>query len=168
MSVKTLALTPKQASFVAQYLIDKNGTQAAIRAGYAPKAAQEQSSRLLSNAIVRQEIDKGLQAQVDEAGITALRVIKELATLGTIDLRSYYDAQGNLKPMHELTPEQGAAMAGVESLKRNVEAGDGVMDTVYKVKLWDKPRALELLAKHFGLLTERVEHSGSVTYKWQD
>ncbi len=162
-----MALSPKQASFVAQYLIDKNGTQAAIRAGYSPKTANEQAARLLAQVSIRQEIDMGLQAQVDEAGITAMRVIKELATLGTIDLRSYYDVSGNLKPMHELTPEQGAAMAGVESLKRNVEAGDGVMDTVYKVKLWDKPRALELLAKHFGLLTERVEHGGKIEISWK-
>jgi hypothetical protein len=34
--------------------------------------------------------------------------------------------------------------------------------------LWDKPKALEMLAKHFGLLLERVEHSGGIELKWQD
>lgn len=45
-------LTPKQADFVREYLKDRNGTQAAIRAGYSAKTAQEQSSRLLSNVII--------------------------------------------------------------------------------------------------------------------
>ena len=48
-----LNLTPKQQRFVDEYLIDLNATQAAIRAGYSPKTAQEQSSRLLSNVMVQ-------------------------------------------------------------------------------------------------------------------
>jgi len=41
-------LTSKQEVFVREYAIDKNATQAAIRAGYSEKTAQEQGSRLLS------------------------------------------------------------------------------------------------------------------------
>lgn len=161
-------LSEQRRRFVAEYLVDKNATQAALRAGYSPKTAHAQGSFLLNNVEVSEAIAEGLQAQLDEVGITAARVMKEMATLATIDLRTFYDDKGNLKAMHELTPEQGAALAGVETLKRNVTSGDGEMDTVYKLKLWDKPRALEMLAKHFGLLIERMEHSGTVTYKWQD
>jgi phage terminase small subunit len=39
-------LTPRQARFVAEYLIDLNAKQAAIRAGYSPKAAEQQGSTL--------------------------------------------------------------------------------------------------------------------------
>ena len=39
-------LTPKQTLFVAEYLVDHNGKQAAIRAGYAPRSAEMQASRL--------------------------------------------------------------------------------------------------------------------------
>lgn len=42
-------MTDKQARFCEEYMIDLNATQAAIRAGYSPKTAQEQSARLLSN-----------------------------------------------------------------------------------------------------------------------
>ena len=35
-------LTPKQQRFVDEYLIDLNATQAAIRAGYSPKTAEQQ------------------------------------------------------------------------------------------------------------------------------
>jgi hypothetical protein len=41
---------------------------------------------------------------------------------------------------------------------KNAAAGDGKTDVIHKVKLWDKVRALELLAKHFALLVERTEH----------
>lgn len=53
-----MPLTPKQAAFVTEYLVDLNATQAAIRAGYSERTAQEQSSRLLSKAIVADEIKK--------------------------------------------------------------------------------------------------------------
>ena len=44
---------------------------------------------------------------------------------------------------------------------KNGAAGDNHTETVHKIKLWDRPRALELLAKHFKLLTDvvQVEHS---------
>ena len=51
-------LTPKQQRFVEEYLIDLNATQAAIRAGYSEKTAQEQSSRLLSNVMVQEAVQK--------------------------------------------------------------------------------------------------------------
>ncbi len=48
-------LTPKQARFVEEYLIDLNATQAAIRAGYSAKTANEQGAQLLVS--VRKEFD---------------------------------------------------------------------------------------------------------------
>ncbi|HRN77172.1 terminase small subunit [Ottowia sp.] len=58
MSTATTPLTPKQQAFVAEYIVDKNGTQAAIRAGYSEKTAQEQASRLLSNVMVQNAIEE--------------------------------------------------------------------------------------------------------------
>ena len=52
-------LTPKNGRFVKEYLVDLNGTQAAIRAGYSPKTANEQAARLLANVSVRKVIDEG-------------------------------------------------------------------------------------------------------------
>ena len=36
-----------------------------------------------------------------------------------------------------------------------------------KIKLWDKVRALEMLAKHHALLTERLEHKGEILISWK-
>jgi len=51
-------ITEKQRLFCQEYIIDLNGKQAAIRAGYSKKSAQEQASRLLSYAKVQQELEK--------------------------------------------------------------------------------------------------------------
>lgn len=155
-------MTDKQTRFVAEYLIDLNATQAAIRAGYSPKTADREGHRLLRNAEIAQAVQKGKARQLETAELTAARVLEEYRRLAFVDARSFFFPDGNIKPMSELTPAEGAALAGFEVIIKNAKAGDGETDTVHKIRLWDKTRALESLAKHFGLLTEKVEHSGGI------
>src|SRR5262249_22199809 len=75
------------------------------------------------------------------------------------DIRTFFDADGNPKPIQDLDDEQGACLASQVIIK-NANAGDEHTDEIHKVKLWDKTRALEALAKHFGLVTERLEGGG--------
>lgn len=56
---------PKRQAFVREYIIDHNGTQAAIRAGYSEKTAQPQASRLLSNVMIAKAISKVRTARVN-------------------------------------------------------------------------------------------------------
>ena len=65
-----MSLNPKQQRFVEEYLVDLNGTQAAIRAGYSPKTAEVQASRLLSNAKVQQAVAEGRARLSQSTGIT--------------------------------------------------------------------------------------------------
>jgi hypothetical protein len=71
-------LTPKQAAFVREYLVDLNGTQAAIRAGYSPATANEQAARLLAHANVREAVDAGKAARAQAVEITAETVLRGL------------------------------------------------------------------------------------------
>lgn len=162
-----MPLSPKQAAFVSEYLIDKNGTQAAIRAGYSPKTANEQAARLLANVSIRQAVDAGMSKQLEANGITAERTLREIARLGFSDLRKLFDDNGSLKAIHTLGDDEAACLAAVEVTKKNLTAGDGQIDTVLKVKVWDKPHSLEMLAKHFALLTERIEHGGKIEISWK-
>ena len=91
-------------------------------------------------------------------GVTAQRVIEEICRCAFVDARTFWNDDGTLKRINELTPEQGAALAGFEAIIKNAAAGDDHQDTVHKIKLWDKPRNLEMLAKHFALLTDVVRH----------
>lgn len=78
-------LTPRAARFVIEYLTDRNGTQAVMRAGYAESGASVQASRLLSNAKVRRAIDEQVQAQMARTLITQDWVLGQWAAIATAD-----------------------------------------------------------------------------------
>jgi phage terminase small subunit len=72
-------LTPKQQRFCEEFMVDMKGTQAAIRAGYSPKAARFQSSRMLTNVDVQQYLNELRSQQQERLEINADAVLKELA-----------------------------------------------------------------------------------------
>lgn len=110
----------------------------------------------------------GKAKQLQSADLSAQRVLEELGRLALVDARDFYDERGNVKPLSELTASQGAALQSIEVIVKNAKAGDGVTDEIHKIKLWDKPKALDILAKHFGLLKETIDVSGGLTITWQD
>ena len=71
-------LTPKQAAFVREYLTDRNGTQAAIRAGYSQKTAEVTASRLLRNVKVKQAVAKGEEKHAERCAVTLESITLEL------------------------------------------------------------------------------------------
>ena len=117
------SLTPRQTRFVKEYLVDLNGTQAAIRAGYSAHTANKQSTRLLTNADIKAAVEAGAATQHAQLDLTAEKVLTELLGVGYA----------------------------------TVNATD--------VRVSDKLRALELLAKHLGLLTEQVDHKHSARFE---
>jgi phage terminase small subunit len=159
-------MTPKQERFVAEYLVDLNATQAAIRAGYSPKVANREGTRLLSNAVIAAAVAEKTQAQLAKVDITAERVKARLATLAFVDPRKFFNADGTIKPITDLDEDTAASIAQFEVIKKNAEAGDGHMDTVHKVRLVDSTKPLNTLAEHFGLMVQKVEHSGALEIKW--
>ncbi len=146
-----MALTPKQQRFVEEYLVDLNATQAATRAGYSARTARQQGDRLLSNVDIAAAVASGRDVQSRRTGITAERVIKELASLAFSDPRKLLNPDGSFKPMQEWDAE---AVAAVASIEFNSYGG------ISKVRMWDKNSALEKLGKHLGLYVERVQHTG--------
>ncbi len=89
------------------------------------------------------------------AEITAERVMLEIARVGVSDIGQVFDSKGQLQPIKDLPKDVRAAIASVKTLKTNVVSGDGQQEETREVKLWDKLSALTLLAKHFGLVTEK-------------
>jgi phage terminase small subunit len=69
-------LSAKQLAFCEQYIIDLNATQAAIRAGYSQKTANEQSSRLLANVKIQAKIKELRSVISEKSEIDALWVLK--------------------------------------------------------------------------------------------
>lgn len=158
-----MTLNGKQQRFVVEYLKDLNATQAAIRAGYSEKTARQQGSALLSHPAILPLVAVKAEKQFAKAELTAERVLEEMRRLAFSDIRGICDSEGNLKPLSELTDEQASCIAATEIIQRNLTSGDGVMDKVHKVKLWDKTKNLELLAKYFNLLQEQVNVNVTLT-----
>lgn len=73
-----MALTDKQQRFVAEYLVDLNATQAAIRAGYAVKTANREGSRLLSNVDIAAAVAAKAANTSEKLDLSAERVLRGL------------------------------------------------------------------------------------------
>lgn len=71
-------LTPKQERFVAEYLVDLNATQAAIRAGYSAKTANEQGARLLANVSIASAIAEAQAKRAADLNRTAADVLRDI------------------------------------------------------------------------------------------
>ena len=148
-----MALNPKQQRFCEEYMIDLNATQAAIRAGYSVATAQEQASRLLSNVMISREIEKLQAIQSKRTGITADRVIRELAKIAFVDPdRIINVSDGTVKV--DANPDDRAAIQGVKVKRSDSDTG---YSSEHEVKLYDKTKALELLGKHLGLFSDKVD-----------
>jgi phage terminase small subunit len=157
-----MALTPKQQRFTEEYLLDLNATQAAIRAGYSPRTANEQAARLLANVSVSEVIRQAMEARSKRTQITADRVIEELRRIAFLDPRGFYNTDGSLKKVSDLTEDQAAALSGIESLEYFEGHGPDRAQVGWtrKIKWWDKIDALKLIAQHLGMLVEKKEITG--------
>lgn len=74
-----------QLNFAREYLVDYNGTQAAIRAGYSPKSAAECASQLLKLSKIRNFIAKKQRRNAEAAEVDGALVISEIAQLALAD-----------------------------------------------------------------------------------
>ena len=160
-------MTDKQKRFIAEYLIDSSATQAAIRAGYSPKTAKAQGSRLLTDVDIAAELQAKQEKKLDELDLTAKRVLSEIMALGFLDVGALFDERGNFRPIQDLPVSVRKAIASVEVVKRNLTAGDDKQDEIIKLRLWDKNKALEMLCKNLNLFRETIEHTGGIELTWK-
>jgi phage terminase small subunit len=159
-----MALTAKQQRFVAEYLIDLNATQAAIRAGYKGENADVTGPRLLGNVGVSAAIAEGQKALAESAGVTAERIVKELAKLGFSNMQDYVGVNGEGSPFIDLSAVDREKWAAVGELtiehftkRGETEGEDSRVVEKVKFKLLDKRAALVDLGKHLGMFIERRE-----------
>lgn len=159
-----MALTPKQRCFVEEYLVDLNATQAAIRAGYSEKTAQEQASRLLSNVMVSEAVKSAQEERSRRTEITQDMVLQELAKIGFANMQDYMRANAYGDPhldFSQLTRDQAAALIEVTVEDFKEGRGEDARDIRrVKFKLADKKGALVDIGKHLGMFRERVELTG--------
>ncbi|UDL87756.1 terminase small subunit [Mesorhizobium sp. PAMC28654] len=161
-------LTAKQQRFVDEYLIDLNGTQAAIRTGYSAKTAAEQASRLLANVRIAKAVAARQAAIAGTLGVTQERIVAELAKIAFADIRKAVSwGRSPIDATSENARSNGLGIYPVELVPSDKIDDDtaaavsevSLTQTGIKVKMHDKKSALVDLGKHLGMF-KRVEHSG--------
>ena len=172
-----MALTPKQSRFVDEYLLDLNATQAAIRAGYSVKTANEQGPRLLAHPEIKDAIDAAKIERSTRTEIEAERVLKEIAAMAFYDPADLIGTARELKAGAECHSGEGVveingkryAVAGIvspahiaglpENVRRAIIGWSWDRNQNFTLKLADKSKALDQLARHLSLYNDRLEVS---------
>ena len=134
-----MALNVKQQRFADEYLIDLNGFQAAIRAGYSEKGANMQSNRLLKNPEVRAYIDARLAEKTKELIADQDEVMRYLTSV----------VRGQSKSEVVVVESIGDFMSEARTIQKAPDEKE-------------KLKAAELLGKRYGLFTDKVNVEGAI------
>lgn len=113
-------ITPRQQRFVDEYLIDLNGTKAAIRAGYSAKTANEQAARLMVNANIKEAVRNSMKKRAERTGVTQDYIVQTI--LATMDRCSQAEAvtdrEGNQTGEYKF--DAGNVLKGADLLGRHL------------------------------------------------
>jgi len=157
---KIKTLRPKQALFVAEYLIDFNASAAARRAGYSPKTAFRTGQENMQNPAIQAAIRIARDKLAARTEITQDKVLKEYAKLAFYDPRKFFDANGNLIKITDLDDTSAAAVAGMDVSRQESNTGVVITTFLSKIKLTDKKAALDSVAKILGMFEKDNSQKG--------
>ena len=157
-----MSLSDRQVAFIEAYLLEPNGERAAIAAGYSPRTAAVQASRLLRHVKVAEELGRRRGLMAMRTGITPERVLSELGRIGFSDIRQVVTWRANVTHLDE--DEDGDPVMRVsnevtisDSAELSDEAAAAVSevsqtkDGALKVKMHDKLGALVKMGQHLGM-----------------
>lgn len=159
-------LTPKQEAFCHEYLKDFNATQAAIRANFSRKTAQQQSSRLLLNVVIQARLSELSKSHFEKVDTDAQDILREAARIAFSDVGQAFDENDCLKPISQIPEDVRRAISGIEVDEIWEFVGEGEelrkekVGETKKVKFWSKDKQIEHLMKYLGLFAEDNKQTG--------
>ncbi len=147
---KTIALTPKQQRFCEEYMVDLNATQAAVRAGYSTKTAQEQSAQLLSKLIIQEYVAKLQHERRERVKIDSDHVLRRLVEIDQMDLLDILTESGTVRPVDDWPRIWRQYVTTIDVTEIIEGSGDerAVVGVLKKIKWPDKLKNLELIGRH--------------------
>lgn len=159
-------LSERERRFVEAYMgqAQGNATKAAELAGYSVKSAGRIGFRLSKKVHIQAAIGLRQDKLSEKTGVTAERVIAELGLIAFSDIRGLFDEHGKLRPINELPEDIARTLASVEVSRERIKVRTAdkeeitTEEALVKVRSWDKVQALQLLARKFGLLHDKVDH----------
>lgn len=155
-----MRLTVLQEKFCQEYLVDANGKQAAIRAGFSIRSAKNQASNLLRKPHIKKRLAELKTARNERAHLNADYVLKRLLEIDQMDAQDILESDGNLKPITQwpLLWRQLISNIEISEMARR----DGTVVSVKKIRWPDKIKNLEMLGRHSSIsaFKEKIEISG--------
>lgn len=143
----------KRERFCREYMKDFNGTQAAIRAGYSKKTANEQAAQLLAILSVKARVAELTEKYWESMHMGIAELKAREAAIVRFDMRKLFDKDGNSIPIHQIDDITAMAIASVEIEERAVKDPDDegsdlmVLTRTKKFKANDRHQAMNSLAR---------------------
>ena len=155
---------PKQSAFCREYVLDYNGTQAAIRAGYSKRTAKEQSYELLTKPHIQKEIQWRESLLENKVIVTKDKILRELSMIGFANMADHVtidDGTGCVQAVGIDSLPVGASRAIKKVKERRIikstAKGDEVLESTFEFELHDKQTALVNMGKELGMFREKHE-----------
>ena len=131
-----MALRTKQAEFVAEYLIDLNATQAAIRAGYSLATSGSIGGQLLQKLEIQEAISDAMQKRSERTEITQDKVLRDVEAIKQDAMKSKVDKDGD-----DAMVNHAAALKACELQGRHLKMWNDKLDITATVSIADAIRA---------------------------
>ncbi len=166
---KTNALTAKQQRFCEEYMVDLNATQAAIRAGYSKRTANEQSAQLLAKLSISQYIAKLQHGRRERVKVDSDHVLRRLVEIDQMDLLDILTESGTVRPVGDWPRIWRQYVTTIDVTEIIEGSGDerAVVGVLKKIKWPDKLKNLELIGRHVSVQAwkdvSKVEGTMTVT-----
>jgi phage terminase small subunit len=151
-----IKLEPQYLKFAEAYMRLFNERKAAIEAGYSEKSAHVTGCRILKNANVQSYI----QARMREAAMDTTEVLYHLAQIVRGDMDDVVDSKGaiDLYSAREFGKTNLIKRIKTKTITTaNDKDGEGSDIFESETEMYDRMKAMELIGKHLGMWTERVE-----------
>jgi len=161
-TMKQKTLTAKQKAFVSEYLVDLNGTQAAIRSGYSARTADRIAEQNLKKLDIKIAIKEAMEERSERTQLKADTVLKELSHIIFFNVKRIFTADGHLKSLSEMDEADAAAISSMEVAERM--AGDSTI-RVTRIKFHDKNRAIDLGMRHLGMYNNDKLSIGVISHE---
>lgn len=167
-------LTDKQELFCKEYLVDLNGTQAAIRAGYSEKTARDIACQNLAKPNIQEKIHKLKSERSDKVKLDARYVLERLKEIDELDILDIMNEElDGFKRLSEWPKAWRTSISGID-IQTMISGGEQepIEKVIKKIKWPDKTKNLELIGRHVNVKAwekeEQKESAQDITINFVD
>lgn len=157
----------KHRRFVQEYLVDLDGTNAAIRAGFKSGGASTRAWHLLRRPEISLAVSLGQQEMSERVEVRQSEVLQGYLNCAFYDPANFFEENGNLKKIHDIPQAARMAISGIDVME--VGNGEkGAVAVIKKLRFWDRLKAMDALGRHLGLFNADESQKPEITFRVVD